>query len=103
MNFEQAISEHFKKQIDTVLPYLTKQLIRELKDQIKTESNDLWSTAEIAEYCGVHKQKVYLLTNNPTFPASVVLPKNESDNFSPKWYAKDVKQWVALHREKRAI
>lgn len=100
MNLEDALSEHLKKQIDKVMPYLAKKIVHELKGGMATSNDELWSTAEIAEYTGIHKQKIYLLTNNPSFPDSIVLPKHTADNFSARWYAKDVKSWVSDHKKR---
>ena len=60
----------------------------------------LWNTTDVAKYVGVtYKYASEYIVTHHTFPEALRLPTKKSAKGHPRWYAGEVIEWVAKHRE----
>lgn len=55
----------------------------------------LWDTSDIGEYLGVAPKRVMdRFAARPDFPSAIKLPTAQGRYTHPKWYAREVIEWV---------
>ena len=61
----------------------------------------LWDNTEVARYIGVSYKYAneYIVTHH-TFPDAIRLPTKNGRSGHPRWYAKEIIQWVSKNRER---
>lgn len=73
-------------------------ILRELKGQ-RTSSRDLWNVDDIAVYLNLSKSSIQSrVICRKDFPRAVRIP-TETGMGGRRWYASEVKHWIAKNRE----
>ena len=70
-----------------------------IKSSVEPE-NLLWDIKEISEYIRVsYKYTSEYIVSHHRFPRPIRLPTKDGRKGHPRWYAKEVMEWVQEHRE----
>lgn len=60
----------------------------------------LWNNTEVAKYIGVtYKYANEYIVTHHSFPDAIRLPTKNNSVGHPRWYAKEVIEWVSRNRE----
>lgn len=61
----------------------------------------LWNNTDVASYIGVtYKYANEYIVTHHTFPNAIRLPTKSNSLGHPRWYAKEVIEWVSKNRER---
>ena len=60
----------------------------------------LWDTKDISEYIGIsYKYTCEYIVSHHKFPCAIRLPTKDGRRGHPRWYARDVIEWVNKYRD----